>query len=727
MPRSQSTATTTFRYVNEQDDEFIALFPHRFDYIYARHPEPNQSPNWHTESRYPLSDRQLQQGEYLFGVRFGKQTQYCLLDIDADSPYHPQQDIWATHRLLAALEPLGLVSYVACTSSDSGGLHIYFPFAVAKTSWELAAVVATALQNAGFHLKPGWLELFPNPRPYLPQTTPSLFHAHRLPLQMGSYLLNREFHPVWTDPRRFVQHWRCAQQQNQWNVRLWQRLLKQVQGNRCQVSGKAEKFLNDLNTEIEMGWTGHGQTNRLLGRIALRAYVFDHILQGGQPLSGAALVERIITVAGQLPGYHQWCRHQHELRQRAEEWARCVEGSRYFPYQSKNGVENNSHNQINKKTVDALENVSLANRSLTWNQQRAEQTRERIRLAIADLLTNNLLPATATIRYRALLGYGIGGASLYRHRDLWHPNYLHELTPFEHTEITNSLSGEVGKNCERHTELSTDCFDQQIIQNSCTGLTDNCRVIQTLESLPSNNSVSVVSNLFLSSQLSEAITRKTELVTQIGHDSQCVNNQQIVIQNGVNFKGSVENHKTESNSHLLHQFVSRRPFDCAVGASNGQDQTSLFPVIDGDTLSRLAFSDRAISPLADLAGDSVGDVLNLSHLLDLDDSLRHSVPPIEGGDLSLAQSFTGDADSVSCGDRGLALARRIVQQVRQAIAANREVNRQAGQHRKVQLDAMLQQQANRAYLAQMQAYLASGDPILMAEARSWLGNVVDGE
>jgi len=126
--RCDNSAPSQFQYIQEWEDEFLALFPHRYDYIYAKHPEPGQTPDWKTESRHPLSDRSLRQGAYLFGVRFGKETNYCLLDIDAGSIYHPQRDRFAITRILAALEPLGLVNAVTCTSSYSGGLHLYLPF-----------------------------------------------------------------------------------------------------------------------------------------------------------------------------------------------------------------------------------------------------------------------------------------------------------------------------------------------------------------------------------------------------------------------------------------------------------------------------------------------------------------------------------------------------------------------------------------------------------------------
>lgn len=397
----------------EKANTFFDLFPHRFDYIYAPHPEPNVSPDWHTESRHPLTDRLLRQGSYLYGVRFGTKTQYCLLDIDQGSPYHPSVDPFAIQRILATLETIGLVSYLACTSSNSGGLHLYIPLQSPQSSWELGAAITIVLENAGFIVKPGCLEVFPNRKCYSVQGKPSLFNAHRLPLQMGSYLLNRDFEPIWSDRHRFVQQWQIVQQQNEIPSGLLRQLLKQNQRKHYQVSGKAAKFINDLNAEIELGWTDHGQTNYLLGRITMRAYIFHHILEGGSPLEGQALVDEIVTIAQSLPGYQEWCQHQHEIEHRAAEWARCIEGSRYFHY-----------GDLRSQKQKSLE-LATEPKGLNWNQQQSQSTRDRIRKAVADLLDQDALPAQATARFKLLTGYGIGGGSLYRHKDLWHPDFLY--------------------------------------------------------------------------------------------------------------------------------------------------------------------------------------------------------------------------------------------------------------------------------------------------------------
>jgi hypothetical protein len=425
----KARVTTSFEGVREWSDEFLSLFPHRFDYIYASYPEPGNTPNWQTESRHPLSDRLIRQGSYLYGVRFGSETNYCLLDIDSGSLYHPKRDPFAVSRISAALEDLGLVSYVACTSSYSGGLHLYFPFEQPQKSWSLAVAVQTLLENAGFKLALGQLEVFPNPKLYVTSGKPNLYAAHRLPMQAGSYLLNDRYEMIYSSFDLFVQQWQFACQRNDVQSVTVEGILKSSRRKQYCISGKADKFLNDLNADIEPGWTGYGQTNYILGRIAMRSYVFGHLLYGAYPLEGKALVDDIVGVAKALPGYQQWCRHQHEIEKRAEEWARCVENSRYFHFGTR---------KLKSATSDLhTESHALTTKQrLTWNQRQSDAARGRIKNAIADMLEKQLLPSSPTERFRALTRYQIGGGSLYRHRDLWHPSYFFESTAESEIEST---------------------------------------------------------------------------------------------------------------------------------------------------------------------------------------------------------------------------------------------------------------------------------------------------
>ncbi len=447
-PKSQQA----FYYVEEQRDYFLCLFPHRHDYIWAPQVAPGRSVGWQTESRYPLSDRLIQQGSYLYGVRFGAQTRYCLLDIDINSPYHPKQDPFALSRITAALEPLGLVSAVICTSSYSGGLHAYFPFEQAQSSWQIAIALATLLENEGFKLVPGQLEAFPNPKPYVVDGKPSLFNAHRLPLQVGSYLLNDDLQPIWSTPTQFVEQWQFARSRNDLETKTLRQILKQAKRRVFHISGKADKFLNDLNIEIELGWTGPGQTNRLLGRITMRAYIFHHMLNGGEPLAGQRLIDEIVKTARSLPGYVEWCQHQYEIEHRAAEWARCIEQSHYFHY----GDQHRKFKAKNQELDAAIEKAP------NWNQQQSEAARDRIRGAIADLLEKQNPPASIRDRFQALTQYGIGGGSLYKHRDLWHPQYFSIQESFQEIQDFDSLSSD----SESVYPLDSDSLSSEIQNNN---------------------------------------------------------------------------------------------------------------------------------------------------------------------------------------------------------------------------------------------------------------------
>lgn len=401
-----------FQYVREWHDEFLNLFPHRGDYLWAEHPTAGARPQWHTESSHPLSDRQIQQGNYLFGVRFGALTHYVMLDIDPTSIYHPSCDPLAIDNLMAALEPLGLVSYVAVQSSTRGGIHLYLPFQEAQKSWAIAHAAAFLLAHQGFGLSPGQLELFPNPKPY--SHTPTLYSGHRLPLQSGSYLLNAEWGGIYSTQAEFGKRWKFAQNRNDVSRSEVEAVLNQAQHRAYRnLRTGGQKYLHDLNADIEPGWTGLGQTNFLLGKIANRERVFHHILWGGDPLETADLAEAIARIARSLPGFQEFCQHQADLNQKAIEWARSAI-QRYYPY---------PYGAISSQT-QTQDQFTSAETTLSWNQKQAEAARKRITDAIVDLLNRNALPAQATARRHTIRTYGVGNKTLDKNCDLWHPNFI---------------------------------------------------------------------------------------------------------------------------------------------------------------------------------------------------------------------------------------------------------------------------------------------------------------
>ena len=406
-PKKKKRPKPVSQYVVETLSDFLALWPHRYDYLYSPHPDPGTKPSWYTETRHPLSDRLIAQGTYLYGVRPGSNTSYGLIDIDKGSPYHPQHDPLALDRINEALEPLGLVANLKLTSSDSLGLHVYYPLTGTVPSWQLAIAIATLLENAGFKIMSGWLEVFPNRKPFAAEGNYSLFNGHRLPLQQGSYLLNNDLQPIASSHQAFVRQWHGVAARNDIDASVLKQIIRQAQRKAYKVTGKAQKFLNDLNAEIEPGWSGPGQTNHILGRITMRCYIFGHIIGAETPLNGKALVEEIVKVARALPGFKDYCGHQKDLVQKAKEWARSIESKeRYFPYASGKAFK--------------------AKQGPTWNEQQAAEAREHIRQVVIELCQQEAFPEKTAARFKLLCSHHVSGETLYRNRDLWHPVHISE-------------------------------------------------------------------------------------------------------------------------------------------------------------------------------------------------------------------------------------------------------------------------------------------------------------
>ena len=405
MSSSESLCQPQFKSVPESSS-FLDLFSHRFDFI--RSPHGGMKPSWKSISDYPLSDRLIHQGAYLYGVRFGAQTSYVMFDIDRGSAYHPNHDPLAINRLKAALEvQLGLNDSIVIQSSYSGGLHLYFPLEKPIASWKIAEAIALVVEAAGFKVKDGQLEIFPNNR----NQHQLLYKAHRLPLQMGSYILSGDFEAISQSESLFVSRWAFASDRSGCTEEECDRALKRLKRNKYALSTKAENFLNDLNADIETGWTGPSQTNHLLGRIAQRSYIFGHILHSlDHPLTGRALIEEMVSVAIALPGYQDYCGHQHEIHDRCEEWANCIENkSKYFPC----GFGSTPKDPKSEGNA--------------WNLLNAELARDRIRYAVEALNNQGSLKSSITDRYLQLKEFGIGGETLYKYLDLWHPEHLNKL------------------------------------------------------------------------------------------------------------------------------------------------------------------------------------------------------------------------------------------------------------------------------------------------------------
>lgn len=440
-----------------------AAFPYYWNTIASDNPSV---PSWKTNTKYPLRPRVLWQQwndpNILIGVRFGAMTSYALIDIDRSSLYHPANNSDGLSLILTALETIGIVRYVLVRSSSSGGLHLYLPLPHVVPTFGLAQALKQCLAAQGIEIAAGQVETFPNTKAYALPGTYIEYNAHRLPLQpdSGSCLLDIDGNALGSDLGQFFRQWdTAAAGQDLETLQEAIAVARRNGGKRKRQRIQAvESWRTDLQTEINEGWTGFGQTNHLLKTIACYGVVFER-------LQGEALAEFVQTTAIHAPGYETYCRHQHEIAQRSLLWARSAE--KYWwalgsePQRCANGFsdkgEDNTVVSINK------------------NQVRAEEAQQRIREAVARLCSKGEFPVDATSRVRLLVQEARTSVqTLYRYRELWHPMHWRG----EPTCVTASTAGNLGvaedKNSEhkkptkplQNKELQTSEENMKCIQDS---------------------------------------------------------------------------------------------------------------------------------------------------------------------------------------------------------------------------------------------------------------------
>lgn len=228
-------------------------------------------------------DKAYDQYGEIIGKRFGRLTNYLMVDIDRGSQYHPLNG--SLEPIVDALEDVGLVEGIKIRSSASLGLHLYFPLDQPVKSWRLAKEVSRALKNSGVEIKNGTCEVFPNVKPYEPDPGKRTeYQGHRLPLQAGSFILDDEFNPTSAEQSDFVLLWEAAASRN---------LIHRPDAERPKLK---EKQLPPLPE-----FTGPCQTNSVLPKLA--NYGSRHLGLTTVPELSSWMQKTVIA----LPGYGQWC------------------------------------------------------------------------------------------------------------------------------------------------------------------------------------------------------------------------------------------------------------------------------------------------------------------------------------------------------------------------------------------------------------------------------------
>ena len=223
-------------------------------------------------------------------------------------------------------------------------MHFYFFLDRLVNTFRLACVLNKVIEDAGLEIKRGQLETFPNTKRYN-----SLFNGHRLPLQQGSYLLDKDYVPYSERLEDFISaaDWSAEgndtdllesrlEEAYEWfkakknQERIYnptpedKEFIEQVEYAQREIK---EGFLNKIRSSVEQGFTGEGETNDLLLTIAK----LGRILYG---LSGQQYIDYIRETVMSCPGYVRYCRHKHEINRRCAEVARYGE-KQWYPYRSR--------------------------------------------------------------------------------------------------------------------------------------------------------------------------------------------------------------------------------------------------------------------------------------------------------------------------------------------------------------------------------------------------------
>ena len=94
----------------------------------------------------------------MWGLRWGKQTRFAVLDIDQGSKYHSPLELQKLQTKLAAVE-LKATTY---RSSDSNGWHLYLFWQDWADCGDLQETLKAWLYSQGYEIRNGTLEIFPS-------------------------------------------------------------------------------------------------------------------------------------------------------------------------------------------------------------------------------------------------------------------------------------------------------------------------------------------------------------------------------------------------------------------------------------------------------------------------------------------------------------------------------------------------------------------------------------
>ena len=422
-------------------EQFYSWFDHAWDFIIKDTPDAE----WRTIKKYFLTKEKLwyKYNDLLtiIGVRFGQYTKHAVVDLDSGGLLHPYSNEEAYRRVRWALEDIGLIDAVTVRSSESEGLHLCYFFKEKVPTFKLACAMRWALERAGFEIKPGQLEIFPNTKQFKKHQKGkkrefSYYNGHRLPLQKGSYLLDKDFVPYSDNVEHFLNEAEVSAQNN--DVELltstfseadkWFKQKYRTYSNKGS-SSDYQDWLNNSIRYISEGWTDNHQTNELLLTIANVGVKAHH-------LEDEELAQFIEKTAVAAPGYYPHCRHRHEIRQRSRDVA--LSAQKYWSAYPSRPKRSFTYAEMVERLEERAKKPNL-------NQVKSEKTSNRIAETVVHLsqtlqaLPGNIKKLMELIRStsKQLFGIGVSDKTL-RKKDnltLWHPKYRQGISETIDAEV----------------------------------------------------------------------------------------------------------------------------------------------------------------------------------------------------------------------------------------------------------------------------------------------------
>ncbi|WP_413176361.1 hypothetical protein [Anabaena azotica] len=515
--RRQSQKNQPHQPASELGKRYVTYFWHPWSPIIAPANNFLSKPAWRTEDHY-LQPSELwrlhQNSDKLVGIRFADYTRYATIDIDTFSDYH---NLAAYQTIKTALENIGIVEIVPIQSSYSGGYHLIIPFTAKIPTFNLACALQQTLLDTGFNIRPGHIEIFPNPKPWGKDSITN-YNAIRCPMQpeSGAFLLDDDLQPISHSVATFLDH--CDHAASRQDLSKLRYACKKARKRhtkeqyRQKASIKIEEWQSNWEEIIATGWTGYGQTNTLLQIIVGYGIVF-------LDLQHENLIKYAVETARNAPGYTQYCRHQQRIETRVRDWVKCtIRHQWYTPYASyPNRPLGTYINTFALAIADIREikkqqnqnNLLPFEKPKSQNQQRSEQTQKRIRSIVQtleiqqriqknrDTEIQNTLPVQTELNteteliepglseivtelgltesvterskqisaeYKILYNKTLSQNTLYKHKHLWHPQWYIPDPWTENSPADKSV--ETNKNQQNRNQINSIKASDKILNRS---------------------------------------------------------------------------------------------------------------------------------------------------------------------------------------------------------------------------------------------------------------------